>query len=417
MNPLCPVIAFSEEEIQSFYKPWSKALVVKVLEKAFSFPVTRRRLESLWARAGRIQVTDMANSFFLVRFSEEDDYQRALFKGPWKMAVERIGNHIGRTIRLDLATAEGARARYARVCIEVDLSKPLLGKYVIEDRVYLIEYESLDNICYSCGMYGHKVAGCSKIVIPAPTPPPEKESGVEPPIIKDAEQCEAVGNCGSWMTVKRRQRKPTKAPIPPPKSDQNHASRFATLAEESSLNDPPTSEPPIFPSQATEVQADPDTMAAELKEQLDQALNNDPANGKGSTKAKARMKKPESLSDITNTYGKQKSNAPKKTPNEALNSAGLVSVPVTFGNPVFQTSVPNQKAKPKSKFTLSASSTLGKPSVAATVKKFGPKLPGTTSSQVLTAITVKESRTVGGNSGSRPPEVQFGKNGEPPDRI
>ncbi|CAN1158503.1 hypothetical protein LINPERHAP2_LOCUS22176 [Linum perenne] len=399
----------------------------------------------------------MANSFFLVRFSEEDDYQRALFKGPWKIfdyyitvgrwspefnenapiqristwvrlpnlpiqyfnhrAVERIGNHIGRTIRLDLATAEGARARYARVCIEVDLSKPLLGKYVIEDRVYLIEYESLDNICYSCGMYGHKVAGCSKIVIPAPTPPPEKESGVEPPIIKDAEQCEAVGNCGSWMTVKRRQRKPTKAPIPPPKSDQNHASRFATLAEESSLNDPPTSEPPIFPSQATEVQADPDTMAAELKEQLDQALNNDPANGKGSTKAKARMKKPESLSDITNTYGKQKSNAPKKTPNEALNSAGLVSVPVTFGNPVFQTSVPNQKAKPKSKFTLSASSTLGKPSVAATVKKFGPKLPGTTSSQVLTAITVKESRTVGGNSGSRPPEVQFGKNGEPPDRI
>ncbi|CAN1141094.1 hypothetical protein LINPERHAP2_LOCUS12263 [Linum perenne] len=158
-NLLCPVISFSEEEILSFYKPWSKALVVKVLEKSFSFPVIKRRLESLWARAGRIQVSDRANSFFLVRFSDDDDYQRALFKGPWKIAVERIGNHIGRTVRLDLATSEGDRARYARVCVEVDLTKPLLGKYIIEDKVFLVEYESLDNICFSCGMYGHKVDG------------------------------------------------------------------------------------------------------------------------------------------------------------------------------------------------------------------------------------------------------------------
>ncbi|CAN1800486.1 hypothetical protein LINPERHAP1_LOCUS22551 [Linum perenne] len=76
----------------------------------------------------------MSNSFFLVRFSNEDDYQRAAFECPWKIAVERIGNHIGKTIHLDLATEEGARARYARVCVEVDLARPLLGKYIIEDR-------------------------------------------------------------------------------------------------------------------------------------------------------------------------------------------------------------------------------------------------------------------------------------------
>ncbi|CAN1179260.1 hypothetical protein LINPERHAP1_LOCUS37816, partial [Linum perenne] len=53
------------------------------------------------------------------------------------LAVERIGNHIGRTVRMDLVTKEGARARYARVCVEVDLTKPLLGKYVIDNRVFL----------------------------------------------------------------------------------------------------------------------------------------------------------------------------------------------------------------------------------------------------------------------------------------
>ncbi|CAN1147963.1 hypothetical protein LINPERHAP2_LOCUS16178, partial [Linum perenne] len=165
-----------------FYKPWSKALVVKVLEKSFSFPVIKRRLESLWARADRIQVSDMANSFFLVRFSDDDDYQCALFKSPWKISIERIGNHIGRTVRLDLATSEGDRLRYATVCVEVDLMKPLLGKYIIEDKVFLVEYEFLDNICFSCGMYGHKVDGYLKKQTPELDSAPEKDVSVVRPI-------------------------------------------------------------------------------------------------------------------------------------------------------------------------------------------------------------------------------------------
>ncbi|CAN1190206.1 hypothetical protein LINPERHAP1_LOCUS21903 [Linum perenne] len=141
-NPRCPVIPFSEEEILSFYKPWSKALVVKVIEKYFVFPVVRRRLKSLWACAGHIQVLDLANDFFFVRFSDDSDYQWASFQGPWNIfdyyitvarwmpdfneealiqkiltwvrlpkspiqyfnrkVVERIGNHIGRQFALIL---------------------------------------------------------------------------------------------------------------------------------------------------------------------------------------------------------------------------------------------------------------------------------------------------------------------------
>ncbi|CAN1154598.1 hypothetical protein LINPERHAP2_LOCUS20104 [Linum perenne] len=174
-NPRCPRITFTEQEVRSFYEPWSKALAVRVLKKSFSFLTMKRRLEILWARSGTIQMCDLANNFFLVSFSEAIDYKRAGFDGPWKIydyyitvaqwtpafneekpiqkiltwvrlprlpihyfnrvAVSRIGNFIGRTVRLDLATAEGARARYARVCVEVDLSKLLLGKYIIENRV------------------------------------------------------------------------------------------------------------------------------------------------------------------------------------------------------------------------------------------------------------------------------------------
>ncbi|CAN1120481.1 hypothetical protein LINPERHAP2_LOCUS218 [Linum perenne] len=124
----------------------------------------------MWERSGIIQVCDLASNFFLVRFSEADGYKRAAFGGPWKIydyyftvaqwtpsfneedliqkiltwvrlpklpihyfnsvVVSRIDNFIGRTVRLDLATAKGAGARYTRICIEVDLSKPLIGKYI-----------------------------------------------------------------------------------------------------------------------------------------------------------------------------------------------------------------------------------------------------------------------------------------------
>ncbi|CAN1133392.1 hypothetical protein LINPERHAP2_LOCUS7629, partial [Linum perenne] len=115
------------------------------------------------------------------------------------VAVTRIGNYIGKTIRLDLATSAGARARYARVCIEVDLTKPLLGKYIIDNQVYRVEYESLENICFSCGVYGHKGDRCpaKEDVTPVGSTdvaPPEKVTTPE-------------GDVGCWMMVSRRNKK------------------------------------------------------------------------------------------------------------------------------------------------------------------------------------------------------------------
>ncbi|CAN1156099.1 hypothetical protein LINPERHAP2_LOCUS20751 [Linum perenne] len=169
-NPRCPRISFTEAEINSFYKPWLKAIVVKILEKTFSFLTVKRRLESLWARVGKIQVSDMVNDFYLVRFSDDTDYQRAAFGEQWNLAITRIGNSIRKTVCLDLATEEGAHACYARVCVELDLTKPLLGKYIIDNRVLRIEYKSLENICFSCGFYGHKLDRCPKLEPPQANP-------------------------------------------------------------------------------------------------------------------------------------------------------------------------------------------------------------------------------------------------------
>ncbi|CAN0907638.1 hypothetical protein LINGRAHAP2_LOCUS24908 [Linum grandiflorum] len=43
------------------------------------------------------------------------------------LVVSRIAGHVGKSIRVDVATIVGERARYARGCMEIDLWQPLLG--------------------------------------------------------------------------------------------------------------------------------------------------------------------------------------------------------------------------------------------------------------------------------------------------
>ncbi|CAN1181079.1 hypothetical protein LINPERHAP2_LOCUS35156 [Linum perenne] len=115
---------------------------------------------------------------------DTEDYERALFEGPWligdhyivaeewrpnfepgysvvnkirawvrlpSLPVEyfdpdiltMIGDKIGKTIRLDNTTMSGTRGNFARICVEIDLDKPLLSKYRLRRRVRRVEYEGL----------------------------------------------------------------------------------------------------------------------------------------------------------------------------------------------------------------------------------------------------------------------------------
>ena len=40
-----------------------------------------------------------------------------------------LGNRVGKTIKVNTTTIDQSRGRYARVCVEVDLNKPLLSEY------------------------------------------------------------------------------------------------------------------------------------------------------------------------------------------------------------------------------------------------------------------------------------------------
>ncbi|CAN1144701.1 hypothetical protein LINPERHAP2_LOCUS14248 [Linum perenne] len=51
---------------------------------------------------------------------------------------------------------KGAHSRYTRVCVDVDLLKPFLDKYSIENRTFHVVYGSLSNLCFFYELYGYK---------------------------------------------------------------------------------------------------------------------------------------------------------------------------------------------------------------------------------------------------------------------
>lgn len=75
-----------------------------------------------------------------------------------------IGNRIGRAIKVDKNTVQHERGKYARVCIDVNLTKPLLAMLNITGKNYNVEYEGFHLLCLCCGRYGHYKEGCPDIL-------------------------------------------------------------------------------------------------------------------------------------------------------------------------------------------------------------------------------------------------------------
>ncbi|CAL1407989.1 unnamed protein product [Linum trigynum] len=256
-DPLCPPIPFSAAEERQYCRPWRSALVVKVLGRSTSYTAISKRLNSIWAKAGGIQVTSAKKGYFLVRFTSGIDYERALTWVPWMMgenyltvhmwdrhfnpyeheisstlvwarlleipihffhpeAVMKIGRRIGKPIRVYQATRTGARSDYARVCVQVDLTKPLLSQFRIHGKKYFIQYEGLVRICLQCGKYvTYSSCQCSKILEPM-----EDETVVAP---KETEAPQPEKIYGEWMIAKRKPRNgkpsahnPSRAALSPP---------------------------------------------------------------------------------------------------------------------------------------------------------------------------------------------------------
>lgn len=210
-----PVITIGEEVLNVMNEMWKRCMIVKVLGRTVSIASLNRKLRELWKPKGSMYVMDLPRQFFMVRFELEEEYMAALSGGPWRMfgsylmvqawnpqfdplrddivttpvwvrlsnlpvnfyhraILMGIARGLGEPIKVDLTTLKFERGRFARVCVEVNLNKPLKGSVMINGERYFVAYEGIAAICSSCGMYGHLVHACPKkavdkvLVLPAP---------------------------------------------------------------------------------------------------------------------------------------------------------------------------------------------------------------------------------------------------------
>ncbi|CAN1254120.1 hypothetical protein LINPERPRIM_LOCUS8540 [Linum perenne] len=148
-----------------------------------------------------------------------------------------LANKIGAPIRIDRQTALITRGKFARVCVEVNLSKPLIPLIGVEDNWLKVEYEGIPLICLKCSHAGHDSASCTRFMMEEETPP----SNVATPTKTDPRNTMGNGldeGFGNWMVVqprvqtKRRGQRKTGNQRNAEKSNnsrKNQTNRFATL--------------------------------------------------------------------------------------------------------------------------------------------------------------------------------------------
>ncbi|KAJ8762753.1 hypothetical protein K2173_017568 [Erythroxylum novogranatense] len=69
--------------------------------------------------------------------------------------LEALGNLVGSLVKIDDATSQAQRGRFARLAVELDLSAPLRSSVALDGETLLVEYEGLPSVCAGCGFTGH----------------------------------------------------------------------------------------------------------------------------------------------------------------------------------------------------------------------------------------------------------------------
>ncbi|XP_028077798.1 mucin-2-like [Camellia sinensis] len=206
------------------------------------------KLKSIWKPTSTFHGIDLGNHFDLINFNEALDLNKVLSDGPWFLGsnflsvrrwepdfqptkaslsttivwarhhslpieyydhfiLRKIGNTLGKLHKMDIHTVNGDRGRFARLCIQIDLAKPLIAKITVRSSLVKVAYEGLSSVCFHCGLIGHRVGECQNTA--------NKNTTVE----NQANTPPADGEpFGPWMLVQKR---PKSSKKPDPASHSN----------------------------------------------------------------------------------------------------------------------------------------------------------------------------------------------------
>ena len=138
---------------------------------------------------GKMDYIDVGHDYFLIRFELQADLELVLRGGPWflgsqflairqwkpdfivfsatfsfvavwvrlpKLPIEyydpimlrKIGQSTEPVLRIDAHTVSSSKGRFARLCIQVNLEKPLIRKVMVGKLAIKVQYEGINSLSH-----------------------------------------------------------------------------------------------------------------------------------------------------------------------------------------------------------------------------------------------------------------------------
>ena len=74
--------------------------------------------------------------------------------------LPQLAAKIGIVLKVDYHTLMGDKGKYARVCVQIDLNRPLIKTIYIGSFKQTVVYEGINGVCFACGRVGHQKWSC-----------------------------------------------------------------------------------------------------------------------------------------------------------------------------------------------------------------------------------------------------------------
>jgi hypothetical protein len=197
-NRLLPKVTMDDSWFKELCNHWKDSLVVKLLGKNVGYHFMKDHLSKMWKLTGGFEIMDIYNGFYMVKYILLAARGKIISEGPWMsfdhyLAVAQwthdfasphakvgktlvwirfpglnilyydesvllgLASIVGTPMKVNMNTLNVERDRFARICVEIDLTLPVFGKINVNDHWYNVQYEGLHIICGRCGCYDHYI--------------------------------------------------------------------------------------------------------------------------------------------------------------------------------------------------------------------------------------------------------------------
>lgn len=187
-----------------------KSLVGRIYSgNGVNFTGLKQTMAKLWCVEGSLKVVELRNKMYQFFFTKEEERTRVLEKRPWTFdnqmlviqpwkqdidrderafhkspmwvqvwqvptqwltseTIRKIGKIFAQCSNVIILENGSTEGRYAKMLVEVDLSKPLIRgtsiRFEGDRRWVMFKYELLPLFCFYCGKIGHGETFCEKKV-------------------------------------------------------------------------------------------------------------------------------------------------------------------------------------------------------------------------------------------------------------